>query len=225
MNKYYLLFLILILFSVPILSIAQKDTLLIEEPKTNQFHGIKLSLAHFMMPAIPGVFFDFEHSGKNGYYWRHQAGTFLNLNYADQKAIEHLSGIGLRSGVRKYKSRKLASSTSSFREFSISYRYLDLLIGGDFRNSGFSKRINYNMWQHSSSLDFIWGQSARIGSHWQFDLGIGLGLRVNRRSFSPISDDNIFSTNGSAYLWRYGVREGWHTTLSVPLIFSLAYVW
>jgi len=204
-------------------SIAQGDSLVVKE-KLNPY-AIKFSFSSLMAPVSPGPTIAYEHKGKGHYYWRHQLGTILNFDYENQKPIEHLRGIRLATGLRKYKNRNSVATSSSFWEISFDYRYIDVLIGGDFRNTNFSRRIDYNMWQHSASLNFIWGMSGRINNHLHVDFGIGAGLRLNYRQYSPIPADMFFDTNGSLFLWRYGGREPWHGILSVPVILSLGYAW
>ncbi len=205
--------------------VAQKDSLGIVPPENQKVYGLKVSFAQLITPFIPSTQLAFEHSGKKGRFWRHQAGMYFDFGYKDQEAIEQLKGIRLQTGLRKYKSKY--SKSTSFREFSLDYRYLDILIGGDFNraNFNFQQRINYNMWQHSFSLNYIWGQSIYLNSNWHFDVGIGLGIKINERIFSTIPKNTSFSTNGSDLLWRYGQYEGTRATLSVPFIFSVGYTW
>lgn len=220
--KYILFFLILWSLSLP--SFSQKDSLDLV-PIGGQNYSLKLSLPRLITPIIPSIQLAFEHSDKKGRSWRHQVGKYFDFNYKDQESIEHINGIRFQTGLRKYKS-KYAKSTS-FKELSFDYRYLDLLIGGDFirSNFNFQQRINYSVWQHSLSLNFIWGRTIYLGKNWHFDIGTGLGIKVNQRSYGSIPADALLSTNGNSLLWEYGQRSGWHATLSIPIIFSVGYTW
>lgn len=206
-------------------TLAQKDSLDIVSLEEKKIYGLKISFARLLTPFIPSTQLAFEHSGKKGRFWRHQAGVYFDFGYKDQEAIEQLKGIRLQTGLRKYKSK--FSRNTSFREFSLDYRYLDILIGGDFVRSNFNfrQRINYNMWQHSFSLNYIWGQTIYLNANWHFDAGIGLGVKVNKRSFSSIPEGASFSTNGSNLLWSYGLSEGTQAIISVPFILSIGYTW
>lgn len=223
--KYILYFSILCAF--PLAAFTQEDTLSLKTTMYEKPLSLKISVLRLISPVLPSVHLTFEHPGqKEGRFWRHQAGTYVHYGSKDQEAIEQIQGVRLQTGLRKYKSKN--SRTTSFKEISFDYRYLDLLIGGDFNRSRFNfrQRINYNMWQHSLSLNFILGQSIYISEHWHIDIATGLGVRLNHRTFSSVPKDASFNTNGSKLLWKYEFSDmPWRTTLSVPVVLAIGYAW
>lgn len=202
-------------------AIGQETDSISYDQKTVKQKTLSLSLSSFMKPLLPGPLLSYQYKDGKDRYWNHQVGLFLNLGFVEQNAIEHLRGIKLASGLRKYRSK------NNFVEFSLDYQYVDVLIGADFWRDGFNytERLNYNMWQHSLAFNFIVGTTAHLSKHLQLDIGIGLGAKLNHRQYSPIPDDARFSTNGSIFLWRYYDREKWNGNVSAPIIVSLGYAW
>ena len=175
-----------------------------------------------MDPYLPGAYIELEHRLKDTRYWRHQVGYISDLGFGGQIAVENLSGIRLRTGLRKYRRSIIPNADVQFWEVSLDYRYIDILLTGDFwrDNFNFQQRLNYNLWQHSISLNYIYGFSAGISKRWRLDVGLGAGVRLNHRDYSDLPSDARFDTNGGL-LWAYNSQNGWEFALSVPVILSL----
>ena len=197
---------------------------LIEEQGADR--AIRLSLGHLFDPMTPGPHLSYEHRTGGNIYLRHEVGVIFDYNYPDQESLDALKGFRLRTARRKYRNNPGLIRQRHYHEFAFDYRWLDARVGGDFFrggiSTGFSQRITYGIVQHSFTFNYLRGMCANIGAHWQLDLGLGLGLRLNNRNYSEIPEDAFFDTNGSLF-WQYGVREPWHLTLSVPMILALGY--
>lgn len=187
--------------------------------------AIRLSLGHLFDPMTPGPHLSYEHRTKGNVYLRHEVGVIFDYNYPDQESLDALHGFRLRTARRKYRNNPGIIRQRYYYELAFDYRWTDARVGGDFSRgigTGYRQRINYEIVQHSFSFNYIRGFCANFGAHWQLDLGLGLGLRLNNRNYSEVPEDAFFDTNGSLY-WQYGIREPWHLTLSVPIIFALGY--
>ncbi|RMF01186.1 MAG: hypothetical protein D6772_05215 [Bacteroidetes bacterium] len=189
--------------------------------------GLGLSVVHWLDPIQPGVYLSYQHQRRRLLFVRYQMGYLLFLNYSDQDGIQNLNGLRLRTSLRQYREPLIDRGNAPFWEAAVDYRYLDVTIAGDFSRSNFQfqQRMDYSMWQHSFSLNVLAGFSLAFSQQVRFDVGIGAGLRLNYRQFSPVPEDSFFSTNGNPWLWKYGAREGFHATLSMPVIMDLCYFW
>lgn len=188
--------------------------------------AIRLSLGHLFDPLTPGPHLSYEHRIRDNIYLRHEVGVFFDYNYPDQESLDALRGLRLRTTRRKYQHNPGVIRQRRYYELSFDYRWLDARVEGDFFRSGVSagyrQRIQYGIVQHSFSFNYIRGLCFNFGAHWQLDLGIGMGLRLNHRIYEEIPEDAVFDTNGSLF-WQYGTRAPWHLTLSVPMILALGY--
>lgn len=187
--------------------------------------AIRLSLAHFFDPLVPGPHLSYEHRTRGNIYLRHEVGVFFDFDYPDQESLEALNGFRLRTARRKYRNNPGIIRQRYYYELAFDYRWLNAQVEGDFTRGGFggfTQRIPYGILQHSFSFNYIRGFCANFGDHWQLDVGLGLGLRLNNRIYGEIPEDAFFDTNGSLF-WQYGTREPWHLTLSVPMILALGY--
>jgi hypothetical protein len=189
--------------------------------------GFGLSLAHPLDPVQPGIYLSYLHQTRELTFARYQVGYLLFLNYADQDGIQDLTGFRLRTNLRQYRKALIDRGRATFWEAGVDYRYLDLTIAGDFSRDRFQyqERINYDMWQHSLSFSILTGASVAFSQRLRLDVGLGAGIRLNYRQFSAVPPDAFFRTNGNIWLWNYQSREGFHATLSVPVIFDLCYYW
>ncbi|MGH1435376.1 MAG: hypothetical protein ACRBG0_13070 [Lewinella sp.] len=186
---------------------------------------IRLSLGHLFDPLTPGPHLSYEHRTRGNIYLRHEVGVFFDYNYPDQESLQDLGGFRLRTARRKYHNNPGIIRQRHYHEFAFDYRLLNARVEGDFIRggfNGFTQRIPYGIVQHSFSLNYIRGFCAIFGEHWQLDLGLGVGLRLNNRNYEEVPEGAIFDTNGSLF-WQYGAREPWHLTLSVPMILALGY--
>lgn len=183
---------------------------------------IKHSLSHWLDPYLPGPHLEVEHRHKGTRYWRHQVGYIMDLGLGGQIAVDNLSGFRLRTGYRKYRRAIIPYADTPFWEVSLDYRYIDIFLAGDFwrNNFNFQQRLNYNLWQHSISLNYSYGFSVGISPAWRLDVGLGAGVRLNHREYTDLPSDARFDTNGGL-LWGYNSRNGWEFALSVPLVLSV----
>lgn len=226
MRQFYLVsslaLLCLLLFQLP----AQgQSTVENEEGEIKMM--VRHSIIHWMDPFLPSALVGVDYRIGPKQYLRHEIGYFFEYSHDAENSLLNLNGLRLRTAYRKYRRTALPSRRSTYLEWQLDYRYLDLEIAGDFwrDNFSFQQRIDYRAWQHSFTANVLVGQSRTIGEHWRIDLGIGLGFRLNHRRFSPVPEDTNFNTNGQWTTWNYDFRRGYSVGLGMPIVLAIGYWW
>ncbi|MEL7248175.1 MAG: hypothetical protein AAFO03_07140 [Bacteroidota bacterium] len=188
---------------------------------------LRHSLIHWLDPYLPSAQIGLDYKIGPRTYLRHDVGYFFDIGYNEPRGLVGINGIRLRNGYRKYQQSPRRLGRLTYIEFNLDYRYLDLLIAGDFRrdNFNFQQRINYSVWQHSLTANIQTGFFRHINEHWRLDLGFGLGLRVNYRKYSSVPSDASFITNGPYLGWEYASRRGLNLGLNIPIVVAIAYQW
>lgn len=215
----------LLLFLLGALPLLGQSTEQAEEEEIKVM--LRHSLIHWLDPLLPSAQVGIDYRLAPKLYLRHEVGYFFDMGYEEPNALLGLHGLRFRTALRKYRRTALPSRRSTYLEWNLDYRYIDMEVAGDFwrDNFNFQQRINYRVWQNSLTANFQVGQSRAIGQHWRIDLGIGLGVRVNHRKFSAVPEDANFSTNGQLSAWNYDFRNGYSFGMSMPIVVAIGYWW
>jgi hypothetical protein len=189
--------------------------------------GLQLSLIHWLDPSVPGPHISYLHAlSRDREYLRVELGYLMDLNYQEALEVRELSGLRARTTWRKYRYPLSTQGSVRFRELSLSYRYLDMALAGDFWRSDFQyqERLTYRLRQHNLSLSYIVGQSLLLAPGLRLDVGIGVGGRLRLPLPGKIPDDAVFDTNGY-FLWFYDDSRRPEFTPTFPVLLHLGYFW
>lgn len=193
--------------------------------------AVRLSLIHFLDPIVPSVHATYEYRLRYNTYLRHEVGIFFDYG-SDNNALKNLNGFRFRTTRRAYRWQSQTQKQRYYWEIAADYRYTLAESEGDFtirdENGGsFSRRLPYTITKNSLSINYNRGAVYYLGKNWQFDVGIGAGVRANYRKSSeiPVSGSGraIFNTNGDLFWQYYNGREDLHISASASIAAALGY--